>query len=76
MTGEETKGATKTVQIPGGTSTIKITKPKLKPVGVAAKDDRIIKLESPTSISMQNTFLIKNADPSFEKCYATLRKKA
>jgi len=33
-------------------------------------DERVIKLESPTSITMRNSFLIKNADPSFEKCYA------
>lgn len=51
-TQDEGMGQTKNVTIPGGTGTIKINKPKLKPVGVAAKDDRIIKLESPTSISM------------------------
>lgn len=25
---------------------------------------------------MKNSFLIKNADPSFEKCYAQIRKRA
>ena len=48
------------------------TKPKIKlaPIGANKVDDRVIKLESPTSITMKNSFLIKNADPSFEKCYA------
>ena len=47
-------------------------KPKitLTPIGANKVDDRQIKLESPTSITMKNSFLIKNADPSFEKCYA------
>lgn len=47
-------------------------KPKLKltPIGANKVDDRVIKLESPTSITMKNSFLIKNADPSFDKCYA------
>ena len=53
-------------------------KGKLQPlkVGAAQVDDREIKLESPTSITMKNSFLIKNADPSFEKCYAQIRKRA
>ena len=52
-------------------------KPKLQPlkVGAAQVDDREIKLESPTSITMKNSFLIKNADPSFEKCYAAIKKR-
>ena len=47
-------------------------KPKvtLTPIGANKVDERQIKLESPTSITMKNSFLIKNADPSFEKCYA------
>lgn len=47
-------------------------KPKIQltPIGANKVDDRVIKLESPTSITMKNSFLIKNADPSFEKCYA------
>lgn len=53
-------------------------KPKIKlaPIGANKVDDRVIKLESPTSITMKNSFLIKNADPSFEKCYAQIRKRA
>lgn len=53
-------------------------KPKitLTPIGANKVDDRQIKLESPTSITMKNSFLIKNADPSFEKCYAQIRKRA
>ena len=49
---------------------------KLTPIGANKVDDRVIKLESPTSITMKNSFLIKNADPSFEKCYAQIRKRA
>ena len=32
-------------------------------------------LSSPTSISMQNTFLIKNADQSFDAYYQQMRKR-
>jgi len=32
-------------------------------------------LESPTSVSMKNSFIIKNADPSFEQYYNSMRKK-
>lgn len=53
-----------------------MVKPKITPVGAGATDDRVIELESPTSITMRNSFLIKNADPSFEKCYAQIRKRA
>jgi N-acetylneuraminic acid mutarotase len=34
------------------------------------EQDQKIELESPTSNSMKNSFLIKNADPSFDKSYA------
>jgi hypothetical protein len=34
-----------------------------------------IELESPTSNTMKNSFLIKNADPSFEKSYAQIKKR-
>lgn len=33
------------------------------------KDQTTVELESPTSISMMNSFIIKNADPSFETYY-------
>jgi hypothetical protein len=33
-------------------------------------DEREIKIESPVYNTMKNSYLIKNADPSFEKCYA------
>ena len=49
---------------------------ELTPIGANKVDDRVIKLESPTSITMKNSFLIKNADPSFDKCYAQIRKRA
>ena len=48
----------------------------MTPIGANKVDERQIKLESPTSITMKNSFLIKNADPSFEKCYAQIRKRA
>jgi hypothetical protein len=32
-------------------------------------------LSSPTSISMKNTFLIKNADPSFDIYYTAMKKR-
>jgi hypothetical protein len=35
-----------------------------------------IQLESPTSISMKNSYIIKNADPSFEAYYNTMRKRS
>lgn len=34
-----------------------------------------IELESPTSISMKNSFIIKNADPSFESYYKQMAKR-
>ena len=51
-------------------------KPKLGGVGSIQADERVIELESPTSVTMRNSFLIKNADPSFEKSYALIRKRA
>jgi hypothetical protein len=66
-------------KLQGRMSTAKGTqrKPKIQltPIGANKVDDRVIKLESPTSITMKNSFLIKNADPSFEKCYAQIRKR-
>lgn len=43
-----------------------------------AKDSQHpIELESPTSISMKNSFIIKNADPSFDSYYKQMtRRKA
>lgn len=35
-----------------------------------------VDLESPTSISMKNSYIIKNADPSFEAYYNTMRKRS
>jgi hypothetical protein len=35
-----------------------------------------VDLESPTSISMKNSYIIKNADPSFETYYNTMRKRS
>ena len=35
-----------------------------------------IELESPTSISMKNSYIIKNADPSFEAYYKSMAKRS
>lgn len=51
-------------------------KPKIATGVTGQVDDRIIDLESPTSVTMRNSYLIKNADPSFEKSYALIKKKA
>ncbi len=34
-----------------------------------------IELESPTSISMKNSLIMKNADPSFEAYYNAMKKR-
>lgn len=39
------------------------------------KDKKESSLSSPTSISMQNSFIIKNADDSFDAYYAQMRKR-
>jgi len=39
------------------------------PAAIITKDNHHVELESPTSISMKNSFIIKNADPSFETYY-------
>lgn len=41
------------------------------------KDNQIvhIELESPTSISMKNSFIIKNADPSFDSYYRQMTRR-
>ena len=39
------------------------------------KDKKESGLASPTSISMQNSFIIKNADESFDAYYAQMRKR-
>ena len=50
---------------------------KRKPLPLASQDNiPQVRLESPTSITMKNSFLIKNADPSFDKCYAQIKKRS
>jgi hypothetical protein len=39
------------------------------------KDVKLIDLESPTSISMKNSFIIKNADASFDHYYNSMKKR-
>ena len=39
------------------------------------KEHVTIELQSPTSISMKNSYIIKNADPSFEAYYNSMKKK-
>jgi len=53
----------------------KTKKPDLKS-STTDTSERVIKLESPTSISMKNSFLIREEHPSFEKCYAQIKKRA
>ena len=48
---------------------------KKKYIPLHKEEERVVKLESPTSISMKNSFLIKNQDPSFEKCYGQMKKR-
>merc|ERR1719503_217053 len=63
---------------PSAPPTMGSKKGKLQPlkVGAAQVDDREIKLESPTSYTMMVSILIKDVDPSFEKNYAQMRKRA
>jgi len=39
------------------------------------KKEMLVDLESPTSIQMKNSFIIKNADPSFETYYKQMTKR-
>ena len=56
----------------------KLRKPKPKIVTeLGQKDERPTETtESPTTVTMRSSFLIKNADPSFEKSYQMIKKKA
>lgn len=45
------------------------------PKKVEAKEEKESGLASPTSISMQNSFIIKNADDSFDHYYTQMRKR-
>ena len=40
------------------------------------QEDKTINYEDATSVRMKNSYLIKNANASFERSYANLRKKA
>ena len=51
-------------------------KPKIQTGVTGPVDDRVIDLESPTSVTMRNSYLIKNADPTFERSYQLIKKKA
>jgi hypothetical protein len=50
-------------------------KPKISPSKKKEADKQESGLVSPTSIQMQNTFIIKNADESFDAYYAQMRKR-
>jgi hypothetical protein len=41
----------------------------------ASKEVKHREIESPTFISMANSFLIREQDPSFEKCYQQIKKR-
>ena len=43
--------------------------------GVNQAENHKVKLESPTYIRMMNSFLIKNPDPSFERCYQVIKRR-
>ena len=49
--------------------------PSKKGDGFGDKDQEESGLSSPTSVSMQNTFIIKNADESFDAYYQQMRKR-
>ena len=49
---------------------------KRRKLNQAKQDDsNQIELVSPTSISMKNSFIIKNSDPSFESYYKSMNKR-
>jgi hypothetical protein len=50
-------------------------KTKISPSKKKEADKQESGLVSPTSIQMQNTFIIKNADESFDAYYAQMRKR-
>lgn len=50
-------------------------KPKISPSKKKESEKQESGLVSPTSIQMQNTFIIKNADESFDAYYAQMRKR-
>ena len=50
-------------------------KPKISPSKKKENEKHESGLISPTSIQMQNTFIIKNADESFDAYYAQMRKR-
>ena len=70
-----TKVSTKT---PGKSPTKKMAKFK-KPIALGGEEKEGTKknsgLASPTSITMQQTFLIKNADESFDAYHQQMRKR-
>ena len=53
-------------------STAKKEKPKAEAGGEEKKESG---LSSPTSVSMQNSFIIKNADETFDAYYQSMRKR-
>ena len=75
-----TKGLKSPSKLPQPPTTSSMKKRKhlmeLSKLGAMQESDRVIKLESPTSITMKNCYLIKNADPSFEKSYQQIKKRA
>ena len=73
------KGTNRKSMYPGtGFSSTKKTmkaKPKISPSKKKEAEKQESGLVSPTSIQMQNTFIIKNADESFDAYYAQMRKR-
>ena len=62
-------------------TTIKKTRPRLSMIGShlpkhhEERDTKVVELSSPTSISMKNSYIIKNADSSFDSYYNSMRKR-
>jgi len=72
------KGNTRKSMYPGTSAYNKKllkNKPKISPSKKKESDKQESGLVSPTSIQMQNTFIIKNADESFDAYYAQMRKR-
>ena len=66
----------------GGGTALKKRRPRLQgPSTTGAhrhedKDQKPVELSSPTSISMKNSYIIKNADPSFDAYYNSMKRRS
>lgn len=61
-----------------GTSTAKKRRPRIQTGnqhGTGHQEKEHVELSSPTSISMKNSYIIKNADPSFDAYYKSMNRR-